>query len=219
MSSLSKYLFYAFFIGIICVIGFGIVALFISDHKINQFDSSVILAVQGQESPMLTSIMKFFTFIGSTPIVVILSLLIMVFLYKVLHHRQELIIFFAAIAGSAILNEILKNMFHRVRPNLHRLIPIEGYSFPSGHAMSAFAVYGILAFLLWRHINSRLGRSLLIAFSVIMILAIGISRIYLGVHYPSDVLGGYLASGFWLAILIWFFQYFKEKRYNKTGQV
>ena len=115
--------------------------------------------------------------------------------------------------GTPIINQILKQFFHRARPDLHRLIEIGGYSFPSGHAMNAFAVYGILAFLLWRHIPTRLGRVALIMISSIFILMIGISRIYLGVHYPSDIIGGYFASGFWLAISIWFFQRYKEKRY------
>jgi undecaprenyl-diphosphatase len=159
--------------------------------------------------------MKFFTFIGSAPFVIILSLLLLVFLYKVLHHRLELILFIAAVDGSAVINQVLKSIFHRVRPNLHRLIDVSGYSFPSGHAMNAFTVYVIISFLLWRHIPSKLGRSILIFLSILMILAIGISRIYLGVHYPSDIIGGYFASGFWLAIAIWVFQFYKEKRYNK----
>jgi undecaprenyl-diphosphatase len=159
--------------------------------------------------------MKIFTFIGSGTFVVILSLILLFFLYKVLHHRLELILFIAAIVGSVAINGLLKQIFQRVRPDLHRLIDIGGYSFPSGHAMNAFTVYGIISFLLWRHISSKLGRSLLILLSIVMILAIGISRIYLGVHYPSDIIGGYFASGFWLATLIWFFQFYKEKRYNK----
>jgi undecaprenyl-diphosphatase len=213
--NLKMNLFSAFIITLVCIIGFSFISLLISDHRIITFDSSVIASIQGRESPMLTSLMKFFTFIGSAPFVIILSLLLLVFLYKVLHHRFELILFIAAVAGSAVINQVLKSIFHRVRPNLHRLIDVSGYSFPSGHAMNAFTVYVIISFLLWRHIPSKLGRSILIFLSILMILAIGISRIYLGVHYPSDIIGGYFASGFWLAIAIWIFQFYKEKRYNK----
>ena len=138
------------------------------------------------------------------------------FLYFVLKHRIELLLFGTVILGTPIINQILKQFFHRARPDLHRLIEIGGYSFPSGHAMNAFAVYGILAFLLWRHIPTRLGRTVLIIISTIFILMIGTSRIYLGVHYPSDIIGGYFASGFWLAISIWFFQRYKEKRYIRN---
>lgn len=213
--NLKLHLIIAFIISLVCVAGFIFISLLISDQKIIDFDSNVIAAIQGLESPFITKVMKFFTFIGSAPVVIVLSIILIIFLYKVLHHRLELILFISAIIGSAVLNQILKQVFHRVRPNFHRLIDIEGYSFPSGHAMNAFTVYAILSFLLWRHIPSRWGRSILIVFSVFMIIAIGISRIYLGVHYPSDIIGGYLASGFWLIVAIWFFQFYQEKLYNK----
>ncbi|MBI0577054.1 phosphatase PAP2 family protein [Neobacillus cucumis] len=213
--NIKKYLFIAFIISLVSVIGFGTVSILISDEKIGHFDSMVISAVQGLETPGLTKVMKLFTFIGSTRVVIILSLVLLFFLYKILYHRLELILFVSVIAGAGILNGVLKQFFQRTRPNLHRLIEISGYSFPSGHAMSAFAFYGVLAFLLWRHISTRIGRTILIIVSCFMILAIGISRIYLGVHYPSDIIGGYFASGFWLTAAIWVFQFYKEKRYNR----
>ncbi|PGY08490.1 phosphatase PAP2 family protein [Bacillus sp. AFS031507] len=216
--NLKTYLVIAFSISVVSIIGFSLISLLISDQKIIHFDRTVIDMVQGSETLVLTNVMKFFTFIGSAPFVIVLSLFLLFFLYKVLHHRFELILFAAAITGSAILNGILKQFFQRVRPDFHRLIDIEGYSFPSGHAMNAFTVYGILSFLLWRHIPSRFGRGVLISVSMVMILAIGISRIYLGVHYPSDIIGGYFASGFWITTAILFFQYYQEKRYNKKKQ-
>jgi undecaprenyl-diphosphatase len=213
--SLKIRLVIAFFISAISILGFSLISLFISDQKINQFDHQVIDYIQGLESIGLTRTMKFFTTIGSAPVVIGLSILLLFFLYKVLHHRLELILFIGTVMGSAILNELLKQFFHRVRPNLHRLIEVGGFSFPSGHAMNAFTVYGVVSFLLWRHIPNRWGRVLLIFVSVGMILSIGISRIYLGVHYPSDIIGGYFASGFWLTTAILFFQFYMEKKYNK----
>ncbi|WP_081415285.1 phosphatase PAP2 family protein [Ectobacillus panaciterrae] len=196
----------AFFISLLCASAFGFIALLISDKKIIEFDNIVISFIQGLESPTLTSIMKFFTFIGAGFPVVFLTLAIIFFLYKVLHHRRELILFVWVVIGSALLNWILKIIFHRARPTIHRIVDANGFSFPSGHSMAAFSLYGIVTFLLWRHVKSSFGRSILILVSAIMILAIGISRIYLGVHYPSDVLGGYLASCSWIAISIWFFR-------------
>ncbi|MGO1098183.1 phosphatase PAP2 family protein [Priestia megaterium] len=206
----------AFMLSIFSLLCFSGMAILISGSKIEASDDSIISFIQGFESPGLTAIMKCFTFIGSTPSVAVISLFSLFFLYKVLKHRTELILFIAIIVGSPILNELLKLLFHRARPDFHRLIKINGYSFPSGHAMSAFAVYGVLSFLLWRHIPTRWGRTLLIVTSIIMILTIGISRIYLGVHYPSDVIGGYFASGCWLAIAIWFYQRYLEKRFEQT---
>src|SRR4051812_25049650 len=169
--NLKKYLLIAFIISVVSIIGFSLISLLISDQKIIRFDRTIIDRVQGLETPILTSMMKFFTFIGSAPFVIILSFFLLLFLYKVLHHRLELILFVAAITGSALLNGILKHFFQRVRPDFHRLIEIEGYSFPSGHAMNAFSVYSIISFLLWRHIQSRIGRSILILISVVLILA------------------------------------------------
>lgn len=209
----------ALIVSFISLLGFGLMAFLISADKIVNFDQSIIGIVQGYEDQRLTTIMEFFTFIGSTPAVVVLCLLIIFFLFKVLHHRSELILFVIVVAGSPILNHLLKGFFQRARPDLHRLIDISGYSFPSGHAMNAFTVYGILTFLLWRHIFNRPGRWMLILFSAIMIFAIGISRIYLGVHYPSDIIGGYLASGFWLAATIWLFQWYKDRQPVPEGRL
>jgi undecaprenyl-diphosphatase len=185
-------------------------AFFVSAHHIVRFDNAIISFITSFESPTLTSIMKFFTFIGSSKPIIVLSIVILIFLYKVLKHRSELILFIAVILGANILYASLKQIFHRARPDLHRLFEIGGYSFPSGHATIAFSLYGVLAFLLWRHITTGLGRTILILISILMILMIGISRIYLGVHYPSDILAGYFISGFWLTMAIWFFQRYKE---------
>ncbi|BFT74095.1 phosphatase PAP2 family protein [Paenibacillus sp. P36] len=205
---------WAFFISLLSAISFGAIALLVTDHKVSQFDKVIISFVQGLETPHLTSIMKFFTFLGGGFPVVVVTLIILFFLYKVLHHRSELILFISVVIGSVILNETLKLIFKRARPVLHRIIDANGFSFPSGHSMAAFSLYGVVAFLLWRHISTALGRSTLIIISFIMIMAIGISRIYLGVHYPSDVLGGFLASGSWLALSIWYYQRYQERRYE-----
>ncbi|MBP0724438.1 phosphatase PAP2 family protein [Bacillus sp. RG28] len=205
-----------FLISLVCAIGFGWIAILVGEHHLVQFDSSIISFVQGFESPTLTSLFKFFTFIGSTPVVVVLCVLIIIYLYKVLHHRSEIILFIVVMGGSTVLNFVLKHLFHRARPTIHRLIQETGYSFPSGHSMEAFALYGVLAYLLWRHTSSSLGKTLLIIFSVFMTLMIGISRIYLGVHYPSDVIGAYLVSGFWLAGSIGVYEQYLDRRMKRS---
>lgn len=204
-----------FLFSLLCAFGFTFVAVFIRDKKIAPIDQTIISKVQGLESPALTAIMKGFTFLGSSLVVGILIVLVLVFFYKVFRYRSELVLFIAVMVGSTLLNQVLKHVFHRARPHVHRLIEETGFSFPSGHSMEAFALYGILAFLLWRQLHTAWAREILILFSVIMILAIGTSRIYLGVHYPSDVIGGYLASGFWLFLIIYFYQWEMERRYER----
>ena len=204
-----------FLICVIFFIGFGYMAYTISVNEFLVFDGKIISIFQGWESMVLTSIMKFFTTIGSVYFVVAFSLCILFFLYKIQKYRSEVWLFIVVMVGSPLLNLLLKEVFQRTRPDLNRLIEISGYSFPSGHAMNAFTFYGILAFLLWRHIPTRSGRTVLITSASLMILMIGLSRIYLGVHYPSDIIGGYLGSGCWLFLSIWVFQYYKEKQYER----
>lgn len=209
------------FVLILCILSlicFSLVATLFQGQQIAQFDHHMITLIQRMESSELTLLMKVFTSIGSTQIVVTLSLSAILFLYFVLHHRYELIFFISMVAGTAIINHILKLYFVRQRPDLHRLIQETGYSFPSGHSMEAFALYASLAFLLWRHLSTRIGRSIIILLCVVMIILIGMSRIYLGVHYPSDVIGGYLASGVYFTLGVWLFQWHREYRtYNKRS--
>lgn len=210
--NLKGQLIIALMISFVSIICFGMLAVQISKHQILVFDSMVISSIQGMESSKLTAILKFFTFIGTTQVILVISFFVLIFLYTVLRHRSELILFSIVMVGTPIINLLLKKFFHRARPELHRLIEIGGYSFPSGHAMNAFSFYAIIAFLLWRHIPNRLGRTALIIFSCLFILLIGISRIYLGVHYPSDILAGYFASCLWLTIAVWIFQRYKDKQ-------
>lgn len=201
---------------LITLVGFGSMTLLIKDNDIVLFDKVIISFIQSLETPFLTTTMKFFSYIGSGSFINIIVVLGVVILYFVLNYRTEILLFILVLMGSHYLFRLLKEIFQRARPNLSPLIEIGGYSFPSGHATNAMTVYGILSFLLWRHITTSLGRKLLILFSTIMILTIGFSRIYLGVHYPSDVLGGYFAGAFWLSVSILCFQLIKVKIYEKT---
>ncbi|MCC3380803.1 phosphatase PAP2 family protein [Paenibacillus farraposensis] len=199
---------------IVCALGFSLIALWVSDHQVRHFDDKIISDIERLQSPVMTRLMKFFTIIGSGIPVVFIILIAMFVLHRVLRHRQELLFLAIAVLGSVLLNTVLKLLFHRARPEINRIIEANGYSFPSGHSMTAFSMYAALTFLLWKHIPSALGRILLIVLSSLFILAIGISRIYLGVHYPSDVLGGYFMSGCWIAACIWLYQRYEERRYR-----
>lgn len=203
----------AFYISLAAIIGFIIIAGLVLTDRIAPFDRAIIDFVQGFESPGLTSAAKFLAFIGSGVPVGVISLVTMLLLYLILKHRRELVFFLVAVGGAGALNAVLKTIFKRERPSFHRILEETGFSFPSGHAMAAFALYGAIAFLLWRHISSGLGRTLLIIFSTVMILAIGVSRIYAGVHFPSDILGGFILSGAWLTFCIWWFQWYMERSY------
>ena len=98
------------------------------------------------------------------------------------------------------LNVLLKQLVQRPRPDGFRLIAETGYSFPSGHSMVAMAFYGLLAWMVWHYERDRFVRWLCVIGFGLVIALIGISRIYLGVHYASDVLAGFCVSLAWLAI-------------------
>lgn len=159
----------------------------------------------------MTRLMQFFTWIGSGRQVVIITILAMLVLYLYLGHRRELLFLASVLVGSTVLNALLKVVFGRARPTIHRIIEVSGYSFPSGHSMASFSLYGGLAFLIWKHIPSFTGRVFMMVASVAFILTIGMSRIYLGVHYPSDVVGGYFISGCWLFTCIWFYRRYLQR--------
>ncbi|MCD7035640.1 phosphatase PAP2 family protein [Metabacillus sp. GX 13764] len=201
----------AFLISLVFAVLFGAMAVFVHESLVHSFDYHIISFVQGFENTQLTVIMKFLSWIGSAWVVFVLAILSFLLFKKILMHRSEAVLFIMVVLGSAVLNQILKLLFHRSRPSLHRIAHASGFSFPSGHSMEAVAFYGILAFILWRHTPVLWGRILLIIFSSAMILGIGVSRIYLGVHFPSDVLGGYLCSTFWLALSIAYYKRAKRR--------
>ncbi len=98
----------------------------------------------------------------------------------------------------ALLNELLKQIVQRPRPEGYRLIPEVGFSFPSGHSMVAMAFYGLFIWMIWRYEHDARLKWLKSAGFVVIILAVGFSRIYLGVHYFSDVVAGWCVSYLWL---------------------
>jgi undecaprenyl-diphosphatase len=193
-------------LGIFFAILFGALASVMRTMPDVPGDRALIDIVQGWESPGLTSVMLGLSWIGGTGAVIVISLVSMLTMYVVLKHRIELVFFVVSVLGSYGLNMLLKWLFHRERPDFHRIIQVEGFSFPSGHAMQAFALYATLTFLLWRHVPSRAGRAVLVAVSALLMLAIGTSRVYLGVHYPSDVLGSYAASACWFCLAVYAFR-------------
>ena len=105
--------------------------------------------------------------------------------------------------SSAVLNITLKHIFARSRPNILQLISETGYSFPSGHAMNNASLYVMLILLIWKYDESTSLKIIFSSICIILTVLIGWSRIYLGVHYASDILGGWL-FGFALSTFVYF---------------
>ncbi|MFE4711768.1 MULTISPECIES: phosphatase PAP2 family protein [unclassified Paenibacillus] len=196
---------------------FGLIAAWVTLGNVSSFDNPIIHTVQSMESPTLTALAKMLSLVGSSRLAIGISVLTIILLYFLLKHRMELLLFIWVGLGSQLLNSLMKQWFHRERPNIHRIIQEVGYSFPSGHSMAAFSLYGVIAYLLWRHLPRRRERAILVILAVLMTGGIGWSRIYLGVHYPSDVIGGYAASGAWLMLSIGWFESYRSRRKHTTA--
>lgn len=145
-----------------------------------------------------TPIAKFITNFGGAIFVISLTII----LFFVIKDKKIGISIITNLGIVTILNQIIKFIMQRPRPTEFRIIEETGYSFPSGHSMVSLAFYGYLIYLIYKYINNKhLKRTLIIILSV-LICIIGVSRIYLGVHYTSDVLGGFLISFAYLIIYI-----------------
>jgi undecaprenyl-diphosphatase len=162
------------------------------------FDEGVRAAINQHASPALTSLMRFITFFGST-IFIIASGICIVLIFIWIKWRHAALLFTITMAGALVLNGTLKLLFHRARPEaFFDTIAPTSYSFPSGHALYSLCFYGTLAVITSARLQSRAVRITCWAAAVSLILLIGISRIYLGVHYPSDVLAGYMTAFIWV---------------------
>ena len=145
-----------------------------------------------------TPIAKFITNFGGAIFVISLTTI----LFFVIKDKKIGISIITNLGIVTILNQIIKFIMQRPRPTEFRIIEETGYSFPSGHSMVSLAFYGYLIYFIYKYINNKhLKRTLIIILSV-LICIIGVSRIYLGVHYTSDVLGGFLISFAYLIIYI-----------------
>ena len=114
--------------------------------------------------------------------------------------RDDLIGIALALVGVVLLNQVCKFIVQRPRPEGFRLIAESGYSFPSGHSMVAMAFYGLLAWMAWRHERDAVVRRISVTGFALVVVLVGISRIYLGVHYASDVIAGFCLAAAWLAV-------------------
>jgi len=176
---------------------FGWLASEMLEGDTQKFDEFVRDAVHRHAAPGLTWFMQGFSFFGSVTVVATLCVLaIGAFLYFRQAHTAALLAI--TMVGMAALDVTLKMAFHRPRPVAYFGPTPTTYSFPSGHAMGAFCLYGVLAAILAARAHGRRTKWCIWAGAALLIGMIGFSRIYLGVHYPSDVIAGYCAGAVWV---------------------
>lgn len=179
------------------------------------FDDAFIWLVRYYANPDLDKLMLFITDIGfGKGYAIIVGATITVLAYR--KRWYDISALAICIAGAGLLSVLLKNVFHRMRPDSFFLVQENSFSFPSGHAMATMCFYGMLAFFLMREVKSWPVRLLIATLTVILSLIIGISRIYLGVHYPTDVVAGYAVGFMWLTFCISLLLRQEKKKRNNS---
>ena len=181
------------------LIGFIWIAWNLKSAAMVSFDMGIIQWVHSLTGNFLTRLMRLISALGSSKAVISYIAILLLFVWFKKISSMDWLRVAGITAASAILNETLKAAFHRPRPEFFRLVDETGMSFPSGHSMNGAVFFGLLAFLILNKVD-RKEKKWIAVFLVIFVFFIGISRIYLGVHYPSDVLGGFYVGGFILAL-------------------
>ena len=146
----------------------------------------------------ITPYMKIITNFGGATCLITITILLLI----LIKNKKIGLITLTNLVLITILNQMLKIILKRPRPTEFIIINEKGYSFPSGHSMISMAFYGLLIYLIYKKIKNKYLKATLIIILLLLILAIGISRIYLGVHYVSDVIGGFLISISYLIVYI-----------------
>lgn len=188
-------------IAVACLFLFSWIAEEMLEQDTRRFDSYVRSAIHHFASPQLTSFMIAMTDIGSWMGVVPIGITVL-WILLARKKRGAAVLFAVSVFGGLVLDAALKISFHRPRPTPFFGFPLPmSYSFPSGHALVSFCFFGVLAWIITQHLSARWQRVLIWIAAVVLIALIGLSRIYLGVHYPSDVAAGYLAAAVWVSAI------------------
>lgn len=183
----------------ICLIGFLSIAEDVFNKEIMNGDIvGYKLISTFLISDFATPIAKFITNFGGAIFLAVLTII----LFILIKNKKIGVSIFSNLAIITALNQLLKNILQRPRPTEYRIIEETGYSFPSGHSMISMAFYGYLIYLIYKYVKNKYVKWTSMVLLSILICSIGISRIYLGVHYTSDVLGGFLISISYLVMYI-----------------
>ncbi|MEG5032460.1 phosphatase PAP2 family protein [Microcoleus sp. AT3-D2] len=195
--------------------GFATIAEEVLEKESYAFDTFILLALRQLHTPLRDQIMLGFTFLGEPNLLVVICLSLGIVLLA-RNHRSEAATIALAGGGAIGLNLLLKRLFARARPQLwERVVDVRFYSFPSGHAMISMVIYGLLGYFLGARFPKQ--RWSIYILTVVLIAAIGLSRLYLGVHWPTDVIAGYTAGLVWLITCIITLEIWKELRSLTTA--
>lgn len=188
---------FSIFVVVLCLILFSIICYGVLSYDSLVIDTKVYsFIINNIMNDGLTPILKAITELGGVAFTVLAGVLIFMFCKK---NRWFITI---DLFGVTLVNQVIKHIIRRPRPNVLRLVEESGYSFPSGHSMVSMAFYGIIIYLVYKNVSNKYLKWILIILLSLLILSIGFSRIYVGVHYFTDVAGGFLLGLAYLIIYI-----------------
>lgn len=200
---LGKHLTWGILAGILLLLLFAKLAEDVLYQELDAFDMAVVTYLRSFASEGITKIMVFITNLGSAYVEIGVLVALGGYLFFRLKHVWDPALLVASLLGGAVLNTVLKLIFQRSRPDIEHLVEAGGYSFPSGHAMVSASFYGMIGYILWVNLRNRSQPAwYVVPLTLFLVLAIGTSRVYLGVHFASDVLAGFAAGGVWLIACI-----------------
>lgn len=191
------------FIVVLCLLLFSVICYGVLSYDSLVIDTKVYSFIADNiMSDGITSVLKVITELGGVAFIVLAGVLIFMLCKKI----RWFVTF--DLVGVTLINQVIKHIVRRPRPNVLRLVEEDGYSFPSGHSMVSMAFYGIIIYLVYKNVTNKYLRWTLIILLSLLILSIGFSRIYVGVHYFTDVVGGFLLG---LAYLIIYINIYNKK--------
>jgi membrane-associated phospholipid phosphatase len=204
------------------VVGTGALVLFakvadeVMEHETVVFDIAAFRWVRQFGSPATDMLMQGVSLMGAQ---LLAGVVLVVFAVLAVRRRwANAALLLLVVFGAQILNTLLKATFQRERPMAYlELLPAQQFSFPSGHTMLATAVYLYLAYLSWQHLRG-FARYALPVSAVLLILLVGVSRVYLEMHYATDVIAGFIAGFIWLDTVIIASRFLDSRRQRRVGQ-
>ena len=169
---------------------------------ISPFDSSIRGAIRQMQSPMWAALLLTVTKLGSTIYLIIVGCAVGIILI-ILRWFKPLVLLIVVMAGQAALHHGFKWLIARPRPSaLINYKDVESFSYPSGHAVAGLCLYATIAWFVSSGVESPAGKAGVWICAALLIFLIGLSRVYIGVHYPSDVLAGFLGAAIWTAAVL-----------------
>ncbi|WAA12142.1 phosphatase PAP2 family protein [Fervidibacillus halotolerans] len=176
-------------------------AIGIQFATVQQFDSNMMNTITDWREDQWTTFFQVITKAGSTVIFAVIALLFSIY-FAFKRNWMDLFLIFISVLGAWGINSLLKVLFTRTRPDVVHLVEADGYSFPSSTTTISLAFYGFLVYLLLLTVQKGSWKTVILILTGIFLVFVGFSRVYLGVHFPTDILAGYFVGGFWLSVCV-----------------